>query len=131
MSNYPNEIDGLCILCWKTRSDSLQIECESRVTWIKQMCDILGYNNDDGFHSDPNPFTIAKSLKQNTERLQNQQKILVDAIKGAIWLYDEMAMSPFEAAAKHGPDYTPPSDEDCLEVRKALQDALSSVQENP
>lgn len=64
------------------------------------------------------------------ERLLKEHKLLVEAVKGAIWLYDEMAMSPLEAAAKHGPDYTPPSDEDCLEVRKALQDALSSVQEN-
>ena len=42
--------------------DALKVEYESRAIWIRTMCDIIGYNNDDGFHSTPDPFDIAKRL---------------------------------------------------------------------
>ena len=42
------------------------------------------------------------------------------AAKMAADLYDQLALGPLEAAAKYGPDYEPPTDEDCLAVRNAL-----------
>lgn len=56
--------------------DALKIEYESRAIWIRQMNDILGYNNDDGFHSEPDPFTIAKSLRQRIEQLEKENQEL-------------------------------------------------------
>lgn len=46
-----------------------------------------------------------------------------ESIIRAIWLYDELAMSPLEAVAKHGPDYTPPLESDVLAVREDLEDS--------
>lgn len=47
----------------KAERDALKIEYEIRRDWIRKMNDILGYNNDDGFHSEPEPFEIARRLK--------------------------------------------------------------------
>ena len=49
---------------------------------------------------------------------------LLDACKKAAWLYDQLAMGPLDAAVKYGPDYMPPTDEQCLEIRQALHDAI-------
>lgn len=57
--------------------DSLRVEYESRAIWIKQMCDILGYNNDDGFHSEPTPFEIAKTLTTQHDAALARVKELV------------------------------------------------------
>lgn len=44
--------------------DALRIEYESRAHWIAEMNAILGYDNSDGKHSEPDPFEIATELKR-------------------------------------------------------------------
>ncbi len=58
--------------------DALKIEYESRVIWIKKMNDILGYDNSDGFHSEPDPFEIARNLKAERDRLKQRVDELQD-----------------------------------------------------
>ena len=53
---------------------------------------------------------------------------LLEACKGARKLYDEMARGPLGNAAKFGPDFEPMSDEDILEIRKALEDAIATTE---
>lgn len=52
---------------------------------------------------------------------------LLNACEGARNLYDHMALGSLEAAAKYGPDYEPPTDEDCLQVRGALESAITNA----
>jgi hypothetical protein len=66
----------------------------------------------------------------------NQRKLaafdgLLAACKRAKELYDYLALGPFGAAAKYGPDhdYERISDEECLDTRGALEDALAKAQE--
>jgi hypothetical protein len=47
--------------------DALRVECKCRADWIEKMCAILGYDNSDGLHPDPDPFTIASELKRLAE----------------------------------------------------------------
>lgn len=42
--------------------DALRVEYESRAAWIAEMNRILGYDNSDGFHSEPDPHTLARQL---------------------------------------------------------------------
>jgi hypothetical protein len=51
---------------------------------------------------------------------------LVKACERARYLYDHLALSPLESAAKYGPDYEPPSIEDMLETRNLLDRAINS-----
>ncbi len=51
-----------------------------------------------------------------------------EALKQAQWLYDELSLSPLEAAAKYGPDYEPATDEECLEVRRMIDTAIPLVE---
>ena len=50
-----------------------------------------------------------------------------DALKQARRFYDELSLSPLEAAAKYGPDYEPVTDEECLEVRRMIDVAIPLV----
>ena len=50
------------------------------------------------------------------------------ALKTAAWFYDQMALSPLEAAAKYGDEYTPPSDADWLQARGELQAAIDKAE---
>ena len=59
-------------------------------------------------------------LNRHVAILETALKQSRDSILEAIWLYDELSMSPLEAAVKHGPDYTPPLDTDILAVREKL-----------
>jgi len=54
---------------------------------------------------------------------------LVAALKEAAWLYDQLALSPLEAAVKYGDTYEPPSDEDCLRIRGQIHEALLAAGE--
>lgn len=56
--------------------DALKVEYESRVHWIAKMCKILGYDNNDGFHSDPCPHTIAERLVAESKAKDN----IIDAL---------------------------------------------------
>lgn len=49
--------------------DVLRSEYESRAAWIDKMNKILGYDNSDGFHSEPDPFTIAENLVARVSKL--------------------------------------------------------------
>ncbi len=53
---------------------------------------------------------------------------LLEACKLACDFYDRLALSPLAGAAKYGPDYNPPTDEDCLEVRNMLENAISKAE---
>lgn len=44
--------------------DMYRTECEIRVRWIADMNALLGYDNSDGMHSEPDPFAIATELKR-------------------------------------------------------------------
>ena len=59
----------------------------------------------------------------------NQYPKLVAACKEAARLYDHLAMGTIEGAAKYGPDYEPPSDDEWLAFREMLEDALKSAGE--
>ncbi len=54
---------------------------------------------------------------------------LLEACNEARHLYDELALGSLEAAAKYGPDYTPPTDEEWLEMRQQLEAAIAKATE--
>jgi len=62
---------------------------------------------------------------------------LLAACKTGLELYDELAVetNPLACAARHGPDYEPPSwqewNEMCLEVRGILQAAIAKAEGQP
>ena len=56
---------------------------------------------------------------------------LLNAVEHAAEMYDELALGPLGAAAKYGPDYTPPSDDDWLALRQELQDAATLARTTP
>jgi len=62
-------------------SDALRVEYESRAAWISDMNQILGYDNSDGFHSEPDPKTIARNLVIDNQRL-------LEALKDIATNYD-------------------------------------------
>lgn len=47
-----------------------------------------------------------------------------EALVQAKWLYDQLALSPLDAAAKYGDEYEPPTDEQCLEIREMVESAI-------
>lgn len=53
---------------------------------------------------------------------------LLKACEEARNLYDHLALGTLEAAAKYGPDYEPPTDEDCLEVRDLLETVINKAE---
>lgn len=55
-------------------------ENDSRSAWIQTMNKILGYDNADGFHSEPDPFQIAQNQKKELTRLNE----LVENVKVAL-----------------------------------------------
>jgi len=55
------------VKCLEAERDALRIEYEIRAEWIARMNAILGYDNTDGFHSEPDPFAIAAELKRLAE----------------------------------------------------------------
>lgn len=57
---------------YKRECDALRSEYESRAIWIAKMNKILGYDNTDGFHSEPDPHTIAQNLAQENAALRKR-----------------------------------------------------------
>ncbi len=49
--------------------DVFKIEYESRVIFMDKLFAIIGYDNSDGFHSEPDPFAIAIALRADAARL--------------------------------------------------------------
>lgn len=43
---------------------TMEIEIANRGVWIQKMNTILGYDNSDGFHSEPCPHDIARELRR-------------------------------------------------------------------
>lgn len=43
---------------------TMEIEIASRGEWIRRMNEILGYNNEDGHHSEPCPHDLARELRK-------------------------------------------------------------------
>jgi hypothetical protein len=54
--------------------EALRVEYESRAHWIANMNKILGYDNTDGFHSVPDPETIARNLIRENQRLREESQ---------------------------------------------------------
>ena len=66
-------------------------------------------------------------------RIANAQLIasapeLLKACKEAARLYDHLSLSPIGAAVKYGDNYEPPTDEEYLSMRKALEQAIAKAQ---
>ncbi len=52
---------------------------------------------------------------------------LLAACKRAAELYDDLSIGTLEAAARYGPDYEPPTANDCLRVRGELDSAIAKA----
>lgn len=50
---------------------TMEIEIASRGAWIQKMNTILGYDNSDGFHSEPCPNDIARELRKFVQDVAN------------------------------------------------------------
>lgn len=73
-------INDNCVLGVKRvveERDALMAENDMRSDWIGAMNKILGYDNSDGFHSDPDPLEIARRLVKERDRLR---KALADLV---------------------------------------------------
>jgi len=57
----------------------------------------------------------------------NNLRPMVKALQKAAKMYDELALSPLESAAKYGPDHEPPKDEDWLAMRQRIATVLQAV----
>jgi hypothetical protein len=64
----------LIILARNLESERNGFENEylSRAEWIKEMNKILGYDNSDGFHSEPSPHQMATNLVLENKQLRIQ-----------------------------------------------------------
>lgn len=69
--------------------------------------------------------SMCESCQQQLDELETERKLLLRACKAAALLYDHLAMSPLESAVKYGPDYNPPTDEDLLNTRNFLNEAIA------
>lgn len=61
------------------------MEYEIRVDWIEQMNAILGYDNSDGFHSEPDPHTIAKGMVSTIGMLERRVHGLESILDLMFW----------------------------------------------
>ena len=68
---------------------------------------------------------ITNATRKAFEEAAEKQKQLRNACQQAADLYDALALGPLDAAAKYGPDWEPPTDEQMLEVRSVLAAALA------
>jgi len=59
---------------WKANAAALQVEYESRAIWIARMNAILGHDNADGFHSEPDPFEIATAMVELLDRMPHRPR---------------------------------------------------------
>jgi hypothetical protein len=84
-------------------------------------------NNDWNVAGPKPPSYGNESFIEADARLMAAAPEMYKALKGAAWLYDQMAMGPLEAAAKYGDTYEPPSNAQCLEIRGAIQIALDKA----
>lgn len=60
----------------ESERDALKVEYESRALWIERMNKILGYDNSDGFHSEPDPHTLAEQLIAQRDHYQRSNQIM-------------------------------------------------------
>jgi len=60
--------------------------------------------------------------------LERDRSELLEACKEAKRLYDHFSLSPLAAASKYGDNYEPPTDEEYLEMRKALEQAIAKAE---
>ena len=59
--------------------------------------------------------------------MRAERNELLAACKAARSLYDVFSLGPLEAAAKYGPDYELPTDEECLRIREQLETAITKA----
>lgn len=64
-------IEKLCaeLTAVTAERDALKVEYESRAEWISKMNSILGYDNSDGFYSEPSPEKLAAEAIADKHRL--------------------------------------------------------------
>ena len=72
---------------------------------------------------------VAAAIRKAFEEAAEKQKQLRNACQQAADLYDALALGPLDAAAKYGPDWEPPTDEQMLEVRSVLAAALKAEEQ--
>ncbi len=65
---------------------------------------------------------------RRVDKLEQINKELLEACKEARKLYDELSMSNLKLACKYGDEYKPMGKEDCLEMRKALEQAIKKAE---
>ncbi len=75
------------------------------------------------------PAQRGQRIKANARLIASAPDLLA-ACKEAASLYDHMALGTLEAAVKYGPDYEPPTDEDCLATRGQLEAAIAKAEAN-
>ena len=79
---------------------------------------------------------IARCLAKGVEPLiasapetKQERDELLEACKRARELYDHLALGTLEAACKYGDNYEPPTDEDWLNMRTGLEQAIANATE--
>jgi hypothetical protein len=95
------------------------IKCSALVVGEKgHRCDYCG--------SETKEFAVEVELLGQKKHMEELEK----ACRAARDFYDRLALSSLEAAARYGPGYIPPTDEECLEVRGILEAALGKGADN-
>ena len=97
---------------WEIKRDSMldwHILCKSNVPGFPGVVARVGYK--------PNARLIAVAPE------------LLEACKEAARLYDHFSLSPLAAASKYGDNYEPPTQEEYLEMRKTLEQAIAKAEE--
>ena len=78
---------------------------------------------------DRKPTTAELRELHANARLISAAPDLLDACKRARELYDHLALGTLEAACKYGDNYEPPIDEDWLNMRAGLEQAIANATE--
>jgi hypothetical protein len=61
----------------------------------------------------------------------NCHEELLEACKRAKWLYDQLALSPLDAAVKYGDEYKPPGEDELLDIREQIGAAIAKAEGKP
>ncbi len=69
----------------RQEKEVLRVEYEIRRDWIEKMNKILGYDNSDGFHSEPDPFTIAENIVNDYQAMDRRVAQCEYAVELLTW----------------------------------------------
>ncbi len=76
----------------------------------------------------PNRFLVPIEHAYEFVALLNAATDLLAVCKSARSLYGHLCLGSLEAAVKYGPDYEPPTDDDWLQMRGALEAAIAKAE---